>query len=205
MKKTIILGSALALSLAGTPVAHAQEAIRPVPAMRPALKTIASTTRAEIKEVRVEAKEAIQDKRSELKAEIEVRKEALAQKRASTTAEIKVARINETLKNAQTHLAAESSRLDEIKEKIDSRMDKLSEAGADVSKAQASLDLAITAMNGADAKISALASIDASSADASTEIKAAVKDAQAAIDAAQKALLQVVTDMRTAEISVKKS
>ncbi|HVT75340.1 MAG TPA: hypothetical protein VHD69_02935 [Candidatus Paceibacterota bacterium] len=220
MKKTLIFSAALALGL--IPAAtNAQEAIRPVPAMRPAIKeimenarqdirAIGSTTRAEIKDIRtaasttrVEFKEKVQEQRTDLKAEIETRKEALAQKRASTTAEIKAARLVEASRKATTHFQAESDRLSQIKSKIDTRMTKLSAAGGDVATAQADLAIAVSAMDAADVKIAAIASVDLNSSEAGTALKEASADAQKAVGDAQSALLKVVSDMRGAEASIK--
>lgn len=143
----------------------------------------------------------------QIKAEIEARKEALAEKRASTTMEIKAKammnRLSETLKNVGAHFSAELKRLGEIETKIESRLTKLSAAGADVTTAQADLSLATAALQSAQTASDSFGSTDFSNASSTVSVRDAAKGVQSSIIAAQKALMKVVEDMAAAQETVR--
>jgi len=237
MKKTIIFGLfASILALLGASVAHAEDGTNVsitatnaqgerqeirmdtqtnIKGKRMDLKAFASSTRADIKGMRQDFRNAsgtkawatsTKDKRMELKAEIDERKQELESRRASTTADIKMTKVTETMKLASVHLTSELTRLGDIKTKIDSRLSKFDQAGASTTAARADLATAVSLMTTAQTKIAAVSTISASTTDAKASadaVRQAVKDAQSAINDAQKALMQVVSDMRGLEASVR--
>jgi hypothetical protein len=180
-----------------------QDARGQVKVLRAEMKTAASSTRADIKDIRKDMRVASGTKKMDLKTEIENRKEDLANRRASTTEAVKTVRFNETMKLSQTHLTQEVSRLSDIKAKIDTRLTKFDTQGVSTVAVRADLALAVTAIADAQTKISAAGSVQLTtdtkaSADA---VRQAVKDAQTAINAAQTALMKVVSDMKGLEAS----
>lgn len=183
----------MALSIIGASSANAQTETPNVRQL-PVIRISASSTKAAIKDIRVE-----------LKSQIEAKKQEIQSKRASTTAEIKLMKVAETVKQSKAHLTNELSKLADAKARIDSRLAKFDEAGANTVAAKADLALAVTAIAAAQAKVDAVASVQASLdtkafADA---LRKAVKDAQTSINDAQKALVKVTGDMRGLEASVK--
>lgn len=176
MKKTLIIGSIMALSLVG-----------------------ASSAQAQIKA----------ETRAELKKEIEVKKQeikTMKTERASTTTDAKLAKLNEAVKSSQIHLTKELSRLNDAKTKIESRLAKFEQAGANVTVAKADLALAITALATVQTKINAVGTVQAGTdTKAFAEaLRTAVKAAQSSINDARKALSKVTSDMKGLEASIKR-
>ncbi len=197
MKKTLIIGSAIALSLVGASAAQAETAT--------VTATVAATTTRPA--IKAQMKAEIKDIRAEIKTEIQAKKQELQAKRASTTAEIKLAKVAETIKQSKIHLANEISRLNDAKSRIDSRIAKFDQAGANTVAVKADLALAVTAIAGAQAKVDAVGSVQPSTDTKAfaDSLRKAVKDAQTSINDAQKALIKVTSDMKGLEASVKAS
>ena len=168
-------------------------------------QAFATATRAEIKDIRSNIRATTSTStKMDLKAEIEMRKEDLAARRASSSAAIKetaIERVNNALKLATSHLNQEIQRLTDIKAKIDTRLDKFDQNGGNTSVARADLALAVTSINTAQADVTAVGAVTITTdLKASAEaIRTAVKTAQESINAAQKALSKVVSDMRGLE------
>ncbi|MDE1874989.1 MAG: hypothetical protein KGH68_02900 [Patescibacteria group bacterium] len=141
-----------------------------------------------------------------LMAEIEARKIALQEHRASSTEMIAydqaMTRIGSTAKYAEVHLNLEMQRLADIQSKIESRLAKLDQDGADTASARADLDLVAPLVTDAQFKTYQVGILEAATSspfEAVFALRTAVKDAQESIDAVQRGLVKVVVDMKSLE------
>ncbi len=176
-----------------------------LPKLGPAIKNIASTTRAEIQggasstiemvRARVEAiKGLIEKKRGDMKARAE---------EARTKAKERFGEnVEKHVTNISNRLASTSAHLDQIADRIDSRIDTLEDEGYDMSDSIALLATARTDLSAANDKILAV-NVALEAAMSTTSPKSQMPAVRAAVKAAEDALKLVKDDLMKAVRSIK--
>lgn len=180
---------------------HASTSPSGVPKLGPAIKNIASTTRAigasttEMVRARVEAiKQLIAQKRDTMKQRADEARQK-AKERFGENVEMRVGNISARLASTSAHLSS-------IADRIDDRIDALEDQGLDMSASIALLAQARTDLSLADDKIVAVneALEDAMS---TTTPKTMMPEVRAAVKAAQDALKLVKEDLRKTVASIR--
>lgn len=221
MKKMIIMTAVFAIAfVAGN--AYAEEITIEATAKTSDGKTIKVPIRAQVKEVRVEAKNSasttratVKEKRDDLKSEIETRKQELETKRSDVKTELKAEAkikagksIAKTIEKSVERLTKELRRFREIQAKIETRLSKLEGQGADATEARAVLAIATTKLSAAEVSIKAISNVKVSAEDPRSSldaVKTAVRAAQDALKEAHESLSDVLPAMKGLEASVRRS
>lgn len=219
MKKLIAITTALvllspALALAEGPGAGLRGDVRAEARMGddsrklgPAIKNLASTTRAELKGAASSTREIIRHKLDDLHDLIETHKDTM-QKRADDARERAKERFGEHVQKLvgtiSDRLASSSARLAAIATRIDTRITALEAQGYDMSSSSALLAVAQSDLAAANVKITA---VNQTLADAmsmsTTTAKAKIPAVRAAVVAAEDALKLVKSDLAKTLGSIK--
>ena len=189
-------------------------------AIKAEIKAHATSARADMKAVKVDAKAQRKEVASTSKAQMEAKREALKVEIEARKAELKekkaefkdagAARIGNVIQNAVERLNHALERLAKIKDMIETRLAKLESAGGNTAHARAELAVATEKIEAANAAIQVVADFHSTStsASASTTIdiqgfKEVAKNAQSAVIEAHKSLMNVVSEMKGIQGSIK--
>lgn len=180
---------------------HASTSPSGIPKLGPAIKNIASTTRAigasttEMVKARVEAiKEMIAKKREEMRQRADEARQK-AKERFGEKVEMRVGNISARLASTSAHLSS-------IADRVDTRIDALEDQGLDMSASIALLAQARTDLSLADDKIVEVNEALEAAMSTTTpkammpEVRAAVKAAQDALKLAKDDLMKTIASIR---------
>ncbi len=222
MKKLIVLLAATlvlspSMAMAQAPEARTQiraemhaSSTRPlnpssVPKLGPAIKNLASTTRAEFRDSASSTIEMVRARVEAIKGLIEKKREDMKQRADDARAKAKERfgeHIEKLVGNVSARLASTSAHLDAIADRIDSRIDTLQDEGYDMSDSIALLATARADLSAANDKILAV-NVALEAAMSTTTPKAEIPAVRAAVVAAQDALKLVKEDLMKTLRSVK--
>ena len=214
---SILLG--LALLLASASIAFAQEAsaeanaetnvkVRPLQILHETRVELKADARTELGGLKDEATGIRMDARIELKnassgaERRDIAKDAAVELRANIKERLQVL-FRTHLGSIMARLNAAIQHFDNIAARIESRIEKLNDAGVDTASVEASLRAAVEANATAEADVEALSTLASSVTETSNaetvkaEIRAAIQEATASIKAAHRAFLDTAKQLST--------
>lgn len=185
--------------------AQASTSNRNIPKLGPAIKNIASTTRAELSSAASSSLEMVRARVEAIKGLIDKKREDM-KKRADDARSKAKERFGEHVEmlvgNVSDRLASSSARLDAIAGRIDARIDALQDEGHDMSNSIALLAEARTDLSVANDRILAV-NVALEAAMSTTSPKVQIPAVRTAVKAAEDALKLVKDDLMKTLRSIK--